>query len=302
MIADLVFSISETIAALEEAYENRGSEIHARAAIAKAREYDADYVFETYWKPILAKFEGGDAVPLEREPIPAHDAVAVIIPALNRPQNVAPLVESFNATQKGVATCYFVCDDDDTEQIEAVRAAGAEVLPATRGSTFAQKVNAGYEQTTEPWLFVCGDDVKFHKGWIDAARKLSDKFDVIGTNDHPDGTGNPRVASGSHADHFFIRRAYADEYGASLEYDIANEAYKHFYTDVEIVELAKARRTFTPCLASLVEHMHPDLGKAEVDDIYRKGWSQREHDEKEWRKRAPLVAMQREGLSKVRAA
>ena len=298
----VIVSISETIAALEEAYENRGSEIHARAAIAKAREYDADYVFETYWKPILAKFEGGDAVPLEREPIPAHDAVAVIIPALNRPQNVAPLVESFNATQKGVATCYFVCDDDDTEQIEAVRAAGAEVLPATRGSTFAQKVNAGYEQTTEPWLFVCGDDVKFHKGWIDAARKLSDKFDVIGTNDHPDGTGNPRVASGSHADHFFIRRAYADEYGASLEYDIANEAYKHFYTDVEIVELAKARRTFTPCLASLVEHMHPDLGKAEVDDIYRKGWSQREHDEKEWRKRAPLVAMQREGLSKVRAA
>ena len=298
-------SIPALVQALENAYQERGSDENRLAAMAHAMQYDADVVFRKYWRPILSELEGGPQGEA-KEPIGKSDAVAVIVPALSRPQNVQPLVDSFNATQRGVAKCYFVCDAEDTEQIEAVKAAGAEVVYCTLGrpGTYAEKVNRGYEWTTEPWLFVCGDDVRFHKGWIDAAREVSDRFDVIGTNDHPDGNGNPRVASGSHADHFFIRRAYVDNQGASLDGPgkVAHEGYRHFYTDVEIVELAKARRTFTPCLASLVEHIHPDLGHGEADDTYRKGWSQREHDEKVWRKRAPLVEMQREGLGKVRAA
>jgi glycosyltransferase involved in cell wall biosynthesis len=289
--------------ALEQAYEERGSEINSQAAINRAREYDCDTVFQKHWQPILEHLEGGDALPLDREPIPKSDAVAVIVPVLDRPQNVAPLVDSFNAASgRGVAKLYFVCDEDDAEQVAAVKESGAQLLFSTRGSTFAQKVNSGFEQTTEPWIFVCGDDVKFHRGWIDAARQLSDKFDVIGTNDSPEGTGNPRVASGGHSDHFFVRRAYADTYEASLGAPVCHEGYEHFYSDVEVIELAKARRVFSPCLASMVEHMHPDLKKAEVDDTYRKGWSARERDEREWRKRAPLVAMQREGAGKVRAA
>jgi hypothetical protein len=51
-----------------------------------------------------------------------------------------------------------------------------------------------------------------------------------------------------------------------------------------------------------VEHLHPDLGKAEVDATYQEGWSHRAADEKQWRKRAPLVQMQRDGKGKVRAA
>lgn len=240
---------------------------------------------------------------MEREPIPTKPgSVAVIVPVLDRPQNVAPLVRAFKEASGATANLYFVVDEDDTDEITAIKEAGGTFLLSTRGSTFAQKVNSGYEQTSEPWLFVTGDDVRPHRGWIEAARSLSDKFDVIGTNDSPDGTGNPRVASGGHADHFFIRRAYIHEYGGSLEGMVCHEGYQHFYSDVEVIELAKARRVFTPCLASLVEHLHPDLGKADVDDTYRKGWSARERDEREWKKRAPLVQMQREGLGKVRAA
>ncbi len=297
-------SIPAIVQALEAAYEERGSEENRHAAIAKAREYDADLCFETYWRPILAQMEGNSSsIQLDRERIGARDAVAVIVPALNRPANVQPLVDSFNATQKGVANLYFVCDDDDTDQIAAVKEAGAHVLPATHGPSYSQKANAGYEQTFEPWLFICGDDVRFHNGWIDAARKVSDRYDVIGTNDSLTGKGNQLVASGAHADHFFIRRAYAEEYGASLSGPIAHEGYRHFYTDVEIVELAKARGVFTPCLGSMVEHLHPDLTRdVEVDDTYRKGWAARELDQAEYAKRRDLIAMQSEGLSKVRAA
>lgn len=297
-------SIPALIDALEQAYEERGSEANRAAALAFGRSYDADLRFERHWKPILSKLAGDAKVELDRPPIPkTADAVAVIVPALNRPQNVKPLVDSFRAASGTVANLYFVCDDDDTDQIAAVKDAGATVLPATRGSTFAQKVNAGYEQTTEPWLFVTGDDVVFHRGWIDAARRLSGDYDVIGTNDSTDGTGNPRVASGSHADHFFLRRSYVDTYGGSLAGLVCHEGYRHFYSDVEVIELAKARGVFTPCLQSIVEHLHPDLRRdVPVDSTYQKGWSEREHDKAEWVKRRPLVEMQREGLGKVRAA
>lgn len=301
----VVASVPALVQALEAAYEERGSVANREAAITMGRSYDADLCFERYWVPLLAELEGA---PARSESVPIPDSagsVAVIIPALNRPANVAPLAATFKATGADlVANLYFVCDDDDMDQIRAVKEAGATVLPATRGTTFAQKVNAAYDQTVEPWLFICGDDVRFCPGWIDAARELSARFDVIGTNDTvTPGKGNPRVAAGAHADHFFVRRAYVDEQGASLGGKVCHEGYRHFYTDVEIVELAKARGVFSPCLESVVDHIHPDLHETvPVDATYQQGWSSRATDEAEWRKRAPLVQMQREGRGKVRSA
>jgi glycosyltransferase involved in cell wall biosynthesis len=264
--------------------------------------YDADRVYDTWWKPLLADLEG-EQVELSRSSIPGVQGVAVIVPVLNRPGNVAPLLESFRATNDGSATLYFVVDADDTAEQAAIAAAGGRTLPATRGSTFAQKVNAGYEQTSEPWLFICGDDVRFHEDWLDAARRVSKQYDVIGTNDSVDDTGNPRVASGGHADHWFIRRSYIERYGGCLGKDpVCAETYRHFYSDVETVELAKARATWTPCLDSLVEHLHPDLGRGDVDATYQLGWAARADDEARWRDRRPFIEQQRVGRGKVRRA
>lgn len=289
--------IAEISAALTKAYDADRDAL-APQCIDKAREYDADLVFENIWKPVLAELAGPGAVELDRQPMPADDAVAVLVPVLSRPQNVAPLVESFNATNDGAANLYFVVDADDDAEIAAIKDAGASFLVSDRGPSFAQKINSGFEQTTEPWVFLCGDDVRFHDGWVVAARNLSDRFDVIGTNDHPTGDGNPRVKAGAHSDHLFVRRSYVDTHGGSLDGKVLHEGYRHFFCDVELVELAKARKVWSPCIDSLVEHMHPDLGKADVDDVYQQGWSQRDHDEKVWRKRAPLVVMQRQGRGK----
>jgi glycosyltransferase involved in cell wall biosynthesis len=292
--------VAGIVDALDKAHEAKASgEIAemAEAAQEKAAQYNADRVFETCWLPILAELEGSP-IELDRTPIPAVDGVAVLVPVLTRPENVAPLVDSFNETNDG-ANLYFVVDPDDDVEQKAIKDAGGSYLISDRGKSFAQKINSGAEQTTEPWLFVCGDDVRFRPGWLAAARKLSTRFDVIGTNDSkPDEQGNPRVAAGAHSDHFFIRRSYVDTYGGNLGPDVLCEKYRHFFTDVETIELAKARRVFTPCLESLVEHMHPDLGRAEVDDVYRAGWSEKEHDTKVWEKRAPLVVMQRRGRGK----
>lgn len=286
--------IADISAALSKAYDADREQLAPRC-IDKASDYDADMVFETMWKPVLAELDGGGPVELDRPPMPDSQAIAVLIPVLTRPENVAPLVESFNETNDGSATLYFVCDPNDTVEIDAVHATGAKFLISDHGKTFAQKINSGFEQTLEPWVFLCGDDVRFREGWIQAARKLSDRFDVIGTNDHPEGRGNPRVSAGAHSDHLFVRRSYVDTYGGSLAGQVLHEGYRHFYCDVELVELAKARKVWTPCLESLVEHMHPDLGKSEVDDVYREGWSAKDDDAKEWKKRAPLVVMQQRG-------
>lgn len=298
MVAPHIIDIVNRLDDAYAAWESGELADMADACKAKAAEYEADRCFDTYWRPILDELEG-EPIELDREPMPAEpNSVAVLVPVLTRPDNVAPLVESFNAANDGSANLFFVVDQDDETEIAAIKAAGASFLVSDRGPTFAQKVNAGFEQTLEPWVFLCGDDVRFHDGWIAAARKLSERYDVIGTNDHPDGKGNPRVAAGVHADHFFVRRAYVNKWGGNLGPGILSEKYRHFFCDVETIELAKARRVFTPCLDSLVEHLHPDLGKSEVDDVYVKGWSQKDHDAAEWAKRAPLVAMQKIGRGK----
>lgn len=289
-------NIEGIMAALEDAYDHRGEA--SPGAVALAAEYDADRVFAEYWEPILERLE--PAPPVGMKPTMAD--VAVLVPVLSRPQNVAPLVESFDAANDGTATLYFVGDDDDDAERDAVVAAGATWLTSTDGATFAAKVNSGFRQTTESFVFLCGDDVRFHPGWLAAARPLSDRFDVIGTNDAlPGQAGNATVQAGSHADHFFVRREYVDTLGGCLDGPgTVCHTYGHFYSDVETVELAKARGVFAPCLASIVEHMHPGFDKAETDDVYREGWGRHDADAATWAKRRPLVEMQRVGLGKSR--
>jgi hypothetical protein len=154
-------------------------------------------------------------------------------------------------------------------------------------------------------LLLIGDDVRFHEGWLDAARKLSDRYDIIGTNDSLTGNGNPKVRTGAHADHFFVRRAYVDEEGACLDGPgvLAPECYAHWYVDLEIVALAKARGVFAPCLDSIVEHLHPGYAGREdlreADATYMLAVESAETDRKTWMERLPLVQMARTSRAKV---
>lgn len=220
-------------------------------------------------------------------PPPAADEVAVLVPVLRRPQNAAPFMRSLRAST-GLATVYAIADDDDPDTIEAWTAAGAQVVVGSE-RTFAKKVNLGYAKTREPWLFLCGDDVTFHPGWLNHAQHVADALGginpvhVVGTND----LGNPRVLAGEHATHFLIRRSYVDEVGASWDGPgvVAHPGYRHWYVDDEIVTAAKQRGVWQMALGSVVEHNHPVWGKAEDDEVYRLGQSFAEQDGKLFRSR-----------------
>jgi hypothetical protein len=145
-------------------------------------------------------------------------------------------------------------------------------------------------------VFLAGDDVEFAPGWIQAARELSDRYDVIGTNDSEAGrVRNPRVAAGKHADHFFVRRSYVEEHGASLEGPgiLLFEGYYHFYVDMELIQLAKARGVWTPCLDSVVIHHHPGYDGREdlreADKAYMKAVEFSEMDKIAFSRRADLI-------------
>lgn len=209
-------------------------------------------------------------------PPPATAEVAVIIPTHRRPQNAAPFMTSLRAST-GLATAYAVVDADDAEAAEAWAAAGAEVITSP-DVEFAKKANLGFGKTSQPYVFLVGDDVKFHPGWLDHAQHVAATLDasVVGTND----LGNPRVMSGEHATHLLIRRSYVDEVGAGWDGPgvLCHEGYRHWFVDDEIVTAAKQRGVWQMALGSVVEHMHVTWGKAPDDEVYAIGPDNAEAD------------------------
>lgn len=266
---------------LEEAYRADRSGMSA-AAREFALRYDADRVFDEYWRPFLASLEP----PAPAEPKPAMTDVAVIVPCL-RPENERRLRDSFDATNDGSAFLYF-----------------EQYAPPTR--TYAENVNAAYKRTTESFVCVVGDDCEFTQGWIEAARAASTHGDVIGTNDsEPGRVRNPDVAKGRHADHFLIRRSYIEDEGSSLDGPgvVAPEAYRHWFTDKEIVGLAKARGVYVHAHDCRIIHHHPgydgDENARAADPTYMAAVEASDTDAATWRSRLPLIEMQRVTRARV---
>lgn len=203
-------------------------------------------------------------------PPPATERTAVIVPVLGRPQNAAPFMESLRAST-GLADVYVIAERDDPETAAAWKAVKAHVLYG--GRTFAEKVNAAYKAIGQhtPWLFLCGDDVRFHAGWLDHAQHTARTLGaaVIGTND----LANPRVMAGEHGTHLLVSRDYVAEVGASWDGPgvVCHEGYSHWFVDDEIVTAAKQRGVWASALGSVVEHLHPIAGKAADDDTYARG-------------------------------
>lgn len=261
----------DVLAKLEEAY---AADLVAmqRPAIEFAAQYDTKLIFENYWRPFLASLDK----PIEVVSKPPMQRVNVIVPTM-RWEHRERLMDSFDRANDGTG--------------HLILLGGPE--------SYADKVNKGLEcEPASDWVCIVGDDCEFTPGFIEAARKLSDRFDVIGTNDSlPGRVRNPDVAAGRHADHFFVRRSYIDELGASLDGPgiLAPTCYGHWFVDREIIELAKARGVFTPCLESVIVHHHPGYDGAERDDLYKSYAATAAKDQQTWLERAPLVAMQRVG-------
>lgn len=200
--------------------------------------------------------------------------VAILVPVLGRPHRVSPLLTSIRATTPAPHRVLFIASPDDEDEISAIRAAGGEHI-AVDGN-YAVKINSAVERTTEPLLFLGADDLHFHEGWLEAAAaKLTDTIGVVGTQD----LCNGRVIAGQHATHSLLARWYAELGTIDGQPGPLCELYPHEYVDDELVATAKARAAWAFAHDSVVEHLHPDVGKAPMDRLYaarrrrmRQGW------------------------------
>ena len=190
-------------------------------------------------------------------------SVAILVPVLGRPHRVVPLLASIAAATPQPYRVLFICDRADVAQRSAVCSAGAVTLNVN--GNYAAKINAGVAYTHEPLLFFGADDVHFHPGWLAAAEAhMSDSVGVVGTQD----MCNPRTVRGEHATHFLVARWYAqlptiDDKGGPL-----CELYPHEFVDDEFVATAKHRGAWAFAEGAVVEHLHPDVGKAPSDALY----------------------------------
>lgn len=213
--------------------------------------------------------------------------LVVLVPVLDRPAHVAPLVESFRLSG-APGRLLFVTDHDDYEERAAIAEAGAQELETRGLGTWPRKINAGYRATSEPWMLLAADDVRFHVGWWEATESLRRAgCGVIGTND----LGNPRVLRGEHATHPLVSREYADKHGTiDGSGAVVCEAYAHWFCDDELVATAKARGAWAPCLGAIVEHRHPYWGRGKWDATYQLGQDRAKTDREVWQARAPRIA------------
>lgn len=246
-------------------------------AIEFAAGYDADHVYDAYWRPFLASLEP----PKVAADKPRMESVDVIVPAL-REANRKRLMESLRATMGNRKVA--ICVGEDVAE------------GAVPSKSYAEHVNGLLKLSTSDWVLVVGDDVEFTPGWFEAAQALSDRFDVIGTNDsEPGRVRNPEVAAGRHADHFFVRRSYIDELGGSLDGPgtLMPECYRHWYVDKEVIGLAKARGVFGMAKDSVIVHHHPgydgDEAARQADPTYMAAVDGSEEDRKTFLSRVPLI-------------
>lgn len=214
--------------------------------------------------------------------------IAVLVPVLARPGNVAPLVRSFaENTPIDHARLYFVAQHSDKAEIDAIRDSGHEpIFVGDSDRSWARKINRGYENTTEPWILLGADDLRFHKGWTSAiADLLIAHAGVIGTND----LGNESTIHGKHSTHPLVRRSYARIMGTvDMRNRVVHEEYDHNYPDTELVRTARKRKLYIHRGGCIVEHLHPLWGKSKQDATYARGQEFYEQDRRLFERRRKI--------------
>jgi glycosyltransferase involved in cell wall biosynthesis len=208
-------------------------------------------------------------------------SIDVVIPTYGRAHKLAALVDNIKQASTLVWNITIVYEDDDKPTAGAVAALRDDMVRGiinTKGRTYADCVNLAAEVCDAEWLFTGADDLRFYAGWDVQALRLASLTEakVIGTND----LWNASVLAGQHSTHSLVAVDYIDNLGATADAipgKVLHE-YHHNFVDPELVQVAAIRGVYAHCHTSLVEHLHPLAGKAEMDATYEHGTSQYQAD------------------------
>lgn len=209
-------------------------------------------------------------------------SVVVLVPVLGRPHRVKPTLESIASTAPD-ARVLFIADPGDTDELRALRRACARFT--IHAGNYAQKINHAVRKTHHDLIFFGADDLLWHPGWLEASTAHIDGgAQVVGVND----LCAARTQAGDHATHFLVTRSYAEAPTIDGTPGPLYEGYDHSCVDDELVEVSRARGVLVIDPTIIVEHLHPDAGKAPHDDTYARGRAQIRKDRRRLRARRHL--------------
>lgn len=183
--------------------------------------------------------------------------IAALIPTYGRAPKLEKLLKNFNETSS-VANIYFIVHPKDLETVNEVQRLGAKMI-LLKGE-YVACINNGVKLTTEPFVLCAADDVEFTKDWD---KKLLKEMEdpnicIVGGID-----SWPISKSGVHISHPLIRRSYIKD---NLYYP----GYTHYMCDIELIQQGWKDQCVKVLPEILIEHKHPEVKTALVDQTYIK--------------------------------
>ena len=180
--------------------------------------------------------------------------IDILIPVM-RASKIQPLIENIEETTEVPHRVLWMGSNFET---------GVE-------STWGHRINTMYLMSQEPYVFLGADDILFHEGWDEHVLKAMEVIDgVVAVNDMRNPSGTLALVS----------RRYINEQSGCVDTKgvVIYPGYRHNFSETELFETAKRRGKFAYCAPSIVEHVHPDAGKAEDDEVYQLGRARFEED------------------------
>ena len=187
--------------------------------------------------------------------------IGLYFPTLGRSGVLGRVAENADSATKTEHTIVFVVEPDDEASRDAAVATGQLTLVNAHERSYAGAFQTAYEATSDEFFLMGNDDFDFQPGWDVPALAAMENADMVGINDS--GSGCNAI--------MLIRRSYIEEQSGVI--DMPNQVlfpYQHNYCDTELRETAIARGRFVSCPESVIVHLHPDFGKAELDETYQK--------------------------------
>lgn len=212
-------------------------------------------------------------------------SVAILVPILNRPHRIEPLLRNIaEATPEPHSVHFAASDEPSLSELRRLNAAYIQ----DDGGTYPERINALARITSEPFLMCAADDYAFRLGWLPEMLRVMEQFPnssgIVFANDLYNAAGTAVM----------VARSYVDELGGTADAlgTVFHEGYIHSYCDDELREVAKHRNRCAYARDAIVEHLHVGNGKAPMDDTYRLGEASMSQGLSLFRSRSSLWSIQ----------
>lgn len=215
---------------------------------------------------------------------------AILLPSLDRPQNLLRATANIHDNTDGTHCILFCVSDPESKRI--LDSLGEWYLDDSdvADHRYVTRMNKLIEVLPDDvdTMFFGSDDVIHHERWLSRALKVLARSPLVVVNDLRNQSGTQALIRREYLEH-----AVYDEPGLAF-----HPGYRHNFADTEQFFVANHRGQYARAMDSHVEHLHPLFGapgSMPWDATYRQaqvGWDQ---DARRYEQRIEAFLKQEEG-------